>query len=143
MSKNKIVVLLCPVAFLLFGIYVRVACMGMPRRDATFPAMISYLVIAIAIALFIFEWRKNDHTPVFANVNFKKLLIYTAVLSMYVLTMKQIGYFIGTVLLTGTTMYILEYRRYTMLVLMAFGITAFIFAMFKYLLRVPLPTLFL
>lgn len=49
MTKNKLIALLCPVAFFIFGIYIWVATMSMSSRDATFPRLVSYVIIVIAV----------------------------------------------------------------------------------------------
>lgn len=64
MTKAKLTALICPLAFLLFGIYIRVATMSMTSRDATFPNLVSYVIIMISIIDCVSVWRKKEHKPV-------------------------------------------------------------------------------
>lgn len=143
MTKNKIISLLCPIAFLLFGIYVRISTLSMSRRDAAFPSMVAYVVIAISIIQLIVDLRKTDHKPRFSNVNFLKLGECVAVMMVYIFLLKKIGFVFDTLLLSAFTMYILGYKKYKILIFSSVLITAIVFGAFYYLLNVPLPTLWL
>lgn len=143
MSKNKLISLLCPLAFLAFGIWIRVSSMSFQKRDATFPTMIAYVTIVIAIIDLIVEWRKLDHKDRFKNVNFVRLIACVAAMFLYVFLLKKIGFFVDTMLLCGFTMWILGYRKWKVLIPCAVLISAVVFGAFYGLMRVPLPTLFL
>lgn len=143
MTKNKLIALLCPLAFLIFGIYIRVATMSMSSRDATFPNLVSYVVIVISIIDFISVWRKKEHKAIFAGVNFLKLFECLAAMCVYVFLLKKIGFVIDTFLLTSFTMYALDYKNWKLLPIISVIITAAVFGVFYGLLNVPLPTLFL
>lgn len=143
MTKNKMIALLCPLAFLIFGIYIRVATMSMSSRDATFPNLVSYVVIVISIIDFISVWRKKEHKAIFAGVNFLKLFECLAAMCVYVFLLKKIGFVIDTFLLTSFTMYALDYKNWKLLPIISVIITAAVFGVFYGLLNVPLPTLFL
>lgn len=143
MTKNKMIALLCPLAFLIFGIYIRVATMSMSSRDATFPNLVSYVVIVISIIDFISVWRKKEHKAIFAGVNFLKLFECLAAMCIYVFLLKKVGFVIDTLLLTSFTMYALDYKNWKLLPIISVVITAVVFGVFYGLLNVPLPTLFL
>lgn len=143
MTKNKLIALLCPVAFFIFGIYIWVAAMSMSSRDATFPRLVSYVIIVIAVIDFISVWRKKEHKAIFAGVNFLKLFECLAAMCIYVFLLKKIGFIIDTFLLTSFTMYALDYKNWKLLPIISACITAVVFGVFSGLLNVPLPTLFL
>ena len=143
MTKAKLTALVCPLAFLLFGIYIRVATMSMTSRDATFPNLVSYVIIMISIIDCVSVWRKKEHKPVFAGVNFLKLFECVAAMCIYVFLLKKIGFIIDTFLLTSFTMYALDYKNWKLLPIISAAITAAVFGVFYGLLNVPLPTIFL
>ena len=143
MTKDKLIALLCPIAFLAFGIYIRVATMSMSSRDATFPNLVAYVIIVIAIVDFISVWRKKEHKAIFAGVNFLKLFECLAAMCVYVFLLKKVGFIIDTFLLTAFTMYALDYKKWKLIPIISAAITAVVFGVFYGLLNVPLPTLFL
>lgn len=143
MSKDKLISLLCPLAFLIFGIWMRIACLAFQSRDAVFPTMIAYVTIIISIIDFISEWRKLEHKDRFAGVNFVRLIACVAAMFVYVFLLKKIGFLLDTMLLGGFVMWILGYHRWKILIPCAILISAVVFGVFYGLMRVPLPTLFL
>lgn len=143
MTKNKMISLISPIAFLIFGIWVRYSAMSMTKRDAMMPIIVSYAVIVISIVDLITEMRKKDHKDRFAGVNFARLLACIASMYLYVFLLKKIGFFLDTLWLTAATMVILDYRNYKILVFASFLITTVVFLAFGVLLKVPLPTLWL
>lgn len=143
MTKNKLVSLLCPTAFLIFGIWVRISAASMTKRDAMLPILVSYAVIVISIVDFVVEYRKENHKNRFADVNYVRILECLASMFLYVFLIKKIGFFFDTLLLTAFTMWALDYKNYKMLAAASLIITTAVFVVFKILLRVPLPTLWL
>lgn len=53
MNKNKIISLISPAAFLLFGIWVRYSAASMTKRDAMMPIIVAYAIIIVSIIDFI------------------------------------------------------------------------------------------
>lgn len=143
MTKSKLIALLCPVAFFIFGVYIRVTSMSMSSRDATFPNLVAYVILVVSVIDFISVWRKKEHKAIFAGVNFLKLFECLAAMCLYVFLLKKIGFLIDTFLLTSFTMYALDYKNWKLLPVIAAIITAAVFGVFYGLLNVPLPTLFL
>ena len=47
MNKNKIISLISPAAFLLFGIWVRYSAASMTKRDAMMPIIVAYAIIIV------------------------------------------------------------------------------------------------
>lgn len=143
MTKNKLVSLLSPAAFLLFGIWIKVSTLSMAKRDSTFPSLVSYVIIVIAVIDMIVELRKENHKNRFKDTNFIRVLACLAVMFLYVFLLKKIGFFIDTALLGAITMWVLGYKNYKILPVAAVVISAVVFGVFYGLLHVPLPTLFL
>ncbi len=143
MTKNKLVSLLSPAAFLLFGIWIKVSTLSMSKRDATFPSLVSYVIIVISVIDLISELRKAEHKDRFKDTSLLRVLACVAAMFLYVFLLKKIGFFLDTVLLGAFIMWVLGYQRYKILAACAVGIAAVVFGVFYGLLNVPLPTLFL
>ena len=143
LSKNKIISLIAPVAFLAFGIWVYLSTRTMRGTDGTFPSMVAILIIAISIVDFIVELRKDNHKDRFADVNWIALLSSLAAMCLYVFLFKKIGFFFDTLWLTAATMLILGYRRYGIIAISSVLITGAVFGVFYFLMHVPFPTVIL
>ena len=143
MTKNKLVSLMSPAAFLLFGIWIKVSTLSMSKRDATFPSLVSYVIIVISVIDLISELRKAEHKDRFKDTSLLRVLACVAAMFLYVFLLKKIGFFLDTVLLGALLMWVLGYQRYKILAACAVGIAAVVFGVFYGLLNVPLPTLFL
>ena len=143
LSKNKIISLIAPVAFLAFGIWVYLSTRTMRGTDGIFPSMVAILIIAISIVDFIVELRKDNHKDRFADVNWIALLSSLAAMCLYVFLFKKIGFFFDTLWLTAATMLILGYRRYGVIAISSLLITGAVFGVFYFLMHVPFPTVIL
>lgn len=143
MNKNKMIALSSPLVFLVFGIWIRVSTLSMTKRDSVFPNLVAYMVIAISIIDFISVYRKSEHKNRFQGINAPKLFQSLAAMFLYVILLKKIGFVIDTLLLSAFTMWVLDYRNYKRLPLISVLITAAVFVIFYYFLKVPLPTLWL
>ena len=143
MNKNKIIALCAPVAFLLFGIWIRIDTMSMTARDAQFPNLVAYATILFAIVDFVSVLRKKEQKSVFGDANLLKVLECLIAMCIYVFLLKEIGFILDTLLLTSYTMFALGYRNWKLLPVASVVITAAVFGVFYGLLNVPLPTLFL
>ena len=135
--------LICPVAFLLFGIWLRFSTLSMSSRDATFPNLVAYVTIFCAIMQLIQDLKNNSHKARFTGVSFPRLIACTAGLFLYAFLLRTIGFPIGTFLLLMFIMWILGYRKYKVIVLASLAITAVVYGIFGILLNVPLPTVWL
>lgn len=143
MTKNKIISMISPIAFLIFGIWIRYSAASMTSRDAMMPIIVSYLVILISIVDLITEWKKEKHKDRFAGVNFGRIAACLIAMYLYVFLLKKIGFYLDTLWLTAFTMLTLDYKNYKMLALSSVIITTVVFVAFKFLLKVPLPTLWI
>lgn len=143
MNKNKMIALSSPLVFLVFGIWIRVSTMSMTKRDSVFPNLVAYMVIAVSIIDFISIYRRTEHKNRFRGINVPKLFECLGAMFLYVILLKKIGFVIDTLFLTAFTMWVLDYRNYRRLPLISVLITAAVFIIFYYLLKVPLPTLWL
>jgi len=141
--KNKLVSLLCPSAFLIFGIYIIIESAKFKSTDGIFPTMTAVLLIAVSLIQFAKDLLTKEHKDRFAGTNFLQVLEYVAALLLYAFLFKKIGYIFDTLWLTAYTMFALRYRNWKGLLLISAGITAGLYLIFRVLLKVPLPTLWL
>ena len=144
MSKEKMVALICPIAFLLFGIWIRISTLSFSStRDSRFPNLAAYLIIIMSVVQLVSDLRKNNHKQIFKDCNLIMILEYLLLLCLYIFLLKKIGFVLDTLILTMGTMLLLGYRRYKIMIPTSIGITLAVFGIFYGLLRVPLPTLIL
>ena len=143
MNKDKMIALSSPLVFLVFGLWIRFSTLSMTKRDSVFPNLVAYMVIIVSIIDFISVYRKSEHKNRFKGINVPKLFESLAAMFLYVILLKKIGFVVDTLFLTAFTMWVLDYRNYKRLPLISILITAAVFIIFYYLLKVPLPTLWL
>jgi len=143
MKKNKILAILCPLAFLLFGIWIVIESSTFRGTDGTFPKMAGVLMIAVSLIQLIKDFCAKEHKNKFEGGNNIRVLEYVAALILYVFLIKKIGYVFDTLWLTAFTMFALGYKNWKGLVIYPVAITAILYLLFGVLLKVPLPTLWL
>lgn len=143
MNKCKLSVLLMPIFFLILGIYIVVSASMMSTTEGTFPRMVGVLTVIVAGVQLYNDIKKKNHKDIFGNSNILKVTEATIVLFAYVYLLEKIGYIVDTILLSATTMYFLNYRNIKMVVISSVGFTVLVFIIFKMLLKVPLPMIFL
>lgn len=143
MSRSKIINLTMPVFFILFSIWVILTSMSMGRMEGTFPRMVGAFTLIVALFQLHFDVKKTDHKDKFTGCNVPKVLEAITVLAIYVYTLNKIGYIIGTALLAFYVMRSLGYRKYRVSITMSLVFSLGAFFIFRVLLGVPLPTIWL
>ena len=141
--KNKLISLLCPSAFLIFGVYIITESLKFKSTDGIFPIMTAVLLMSVSLIQLTKDLLVKEHKDRFAGSNLLQVLEYTAALLLYAFLFKKIGYILDTLWMTAYTMFALRYRDWKRLILISFGITAILYLIFRVLLKVPLPTLWL
>ena len=143
MNKKQLAIeLAMPIAFIIMGIYVIVEAMGM-GSEGVFPTMSAGVLLLCAVYL-IFETLKKQKAVVkLEGVNLKMVGITLLTLMVYVFIIKKIGYVIDTFLLCAFIIRSLGYKKYPMIVLCSAAAVGVTFFIFKILLSVPLPMVFL
>lgn len=139
MDKKKLSVLAMPVFFLLLGIYIIVSSNAMSSSEGTFPRMVGWLTVLVAVVQLYNDIKKKDCKHVFANSNMRKVIEATAILFAYVLLLEKIGYIVDTILLSAVTMWFLNYKNIKAILISSIGFTLIVYCIFKILLKVPLP----
>lgn len=144
MDKNKWIALLSPLTFFVFGIWVFITSSSMSRGNRTFPQIIAVLTIFISMIGLFSVLREKEVAPLFGeNVNYVKLLTCVLSLCIYIFLMKKIGFYLDTLLLTSFHTWNMGYRKYPMLGFSSILITTVVSGVFYFLIKAPLPTLFM
>ena len=96
-----------------------------------------------ALSIFIHTWKTQSSVIHMENINLLNIAVTILILVGYVIVLNKIGYFISTFLLGVLVMRLLGYKNKVGLILYPLAIVAVLFLGFKFLLNVPLPTVFL
>lgn len=103
-----------------------------------FPQLLFVLMALCGIAIF-FEGRSGDEENTPINVNWEKLVLIIATMTVYTYTLEYVGFIISTIAFLGVTLYIFEEKRLKILasvpVLSAFAI----YYSFTEFFLIPLP----
>jgi len=109
--------------------------------NITSPALIPRIW---SVSLFIFAlWNiynelKGKNKP-FKPGNIKLLIKILIILLLYFIAIPLIGYFISTPVFLLISMYILKYRKWSIMMINAFGFVLFSYLIFELLLKIDLP----
>ncbi len=141
--KNKLIALIMPVFFLVFSVWVYVSGRALGENLGKFPRLIAIFTFCVAVFHLVDVLRRNDHEDKFADSNLLKVLELLAVLAIYVVLFKRLGYIICTSLLMFYVTVAQGYKKYITTAIVSVVFTLIVFFVFKVLLKVPLPTLFL
>lgn len=141
--KNKLIALIMPVFFIAFSVWVYLSGRAMGENLGKFPRLIAVFTFCVAIFHLVDVLRRKDHENNFQHSNLRKVLELLAVLAIYVVLFKRLGYIICTSLLMFYVIVAQGYKKYAIAASVSVGFTLVVYFIFKILLKVPLPTLFL
>lgn len=111
--------------------------------EGVFPRLIAWLLL-IGVAVTVGETLvKKQKTVDFKNLRVGRVFVLLAVTVAYILLLNRIGYFLDTFLLAVITMRLLGYRSWWKMGLSSLATVMVVFIIFKVILKVPLPLLFL
>ena len=143
MKKRQLILeLLMPAVFGLAAIKVIAVAVPM-NSEGVFPLMSAGLLLACSIYLFIEVLAKKRKVVVLDGVNLPMVGITLLVLIAYVFLLKKIGYVMDTFILCAVIIRILGYQKPGITALCSALAVALTFFVFKGLLSVPLPMVFL
>jgi hypothetical protein len=110
--------------------------LGFPEVPAFFPQRILMFIFALSVVWAVGSWRKKEGTPV--SFSIKPVIIF-ALSAAYVALIPKLGYVVSTLIYTSVSMAVLGVRRITVLAAVSVGAALVVFALFAYVLGVPLP----
>ena len=154
MRKNNFILIGC----LVFLIGVTLFLMkGIPYGKHTegfgaafYPSLLLFLLAILVIILFIQTLRmpkdknedkkeKPENSFVFSNISFRIFCLFGLLFVLYAITLAKLGFIIGSCLFLIITMAYFK-TRLRQAVVVSIVVVAVLYAMFKIVLRVPLPS---
>lgn len=141
-KKQLLVELSMPVVFILAAIYIIVKALPM-EGEGVFPIMSAGVLLICAVYLLFEALVKKEVIVKLEGVNLGMVGVTLLALVVYVVLLKKIGYIIDTFLLCVFIIRSLGYKKIGFTVLCAAMAVAVTFIVFKVLLSVPLPMIFL
>ncbi len=141
-KKQLIIELAMPVFFILVSLYVIVTARSM-GEEGVFPIMSAAVLLISAVYIMMETLVKKKAVVKLEGVNFLMVGVTLLALIIYVLLLKKIGYVIDTFILCAFIMRALGYKKYPIIVICSLAAVLVTFFVFKVLLSVPLPMVFL
>lgn len=141
--KEKAIELLMPGIFIIISILVILNSFSMSGTEGVFPRMVAILLLITSALVGASTIRNKEHYVSFEGLYPIKALIAFIALILYAAILKHIGYIIATILLGVFIMWFLGYRKPVRAVFYTCLAVACTFFIFKVLLNVPLPLIFL
>ena len=143
MNKNKLAEHIFTAVLLAIGIYMVVEGRTFRGSDKYFPMIVGGLMAVTSVWMFVEDLRKEKASVNLDKINFLAIGVTIAALFIYYFLFGAIGYILSTLLLGVSIIVGLRYSSVKGAILWPTGFVLFIFLVFKVLLKVPLPTLFL
>lgn len=141
-KKQLIIELAMPIVFILVSLYVIVDARSM-GSEGTFPTMVAGLLILCSIYIIGEILMKKKQVVKLEGLNLPMVGLTLLALIVYVLLLKKIGYIIDTFILCAFIMRSLGYKKYGIIAICSLLAVLAVFVIFKVLLAVPLPMIFL
>ena len=141
-KKQFLIELAMPVVFILAAIYIIVKAIPM-EGEGVFPIMSAGVLLICAVYLLFETLVKKAVIVKLEGVNLVMVGVTLLALIVYVILIKKIGYVIDTFLLCVLMIRSLGYKTIGVTVMCAVLAVAATFFVFKVLLSVPLPMIFL
>lgn len=143
--KDYILDIGAAIVAILLGLVFYHQTLDMPKAAYELPRLLVFLIAGLCI-LMIFsgyrvfkirnmEERESEHLP----PNYKRVFFFGLIIALYISLIQSIGYFIVTPVFIIVSLYYLKATRFTNMVLIAGFFTAFIYFMFVWFLKLPVP----
>lgn len=113
------------------------------ESEGVFPIMSAGVLLLCAVYLFMEVLVKREAIVKLEGVNLSMVGVTILALAAYVFLLKKIGYIIDTFLLCAFIIRSLGYKRFGIIALCSALAVAATFGVFKVILSVPLPMIFL
>lgn len=115
-------------------------------RDRVYPQVLTGTLFVLALIMIV-RHARGLYVPAGAESGDRQglasVLIFIPLTFAYIFAWKYIGYWISTLAYIALGLLVLRERKWQVLLVLPTGITLLIYAVFKVLLGVPLPTRFL
>ncbi len=142
-NSNKIAEYLISIVLMAIGLYVFIVGRTFRGNDKYFPMIVGGLMFITAIWILVEDLMSEKSCINLKKINFLAIGVTIAALFIYILLFRTIGYVFSTILLGVSIILGLRYNSIKGAILWPTGMVLVVFVIFKILLKVPLPTLFL
>lgn len=143
MKKNKYAEYIFSLVLMIIGAAVLIIGKDFRGNDKYFPIIIGAGMVITAIWM-AWEDRKQDKACIdLTKINFAAVGITIVALAAYMALFRLIGYVLSTILLGSSIILGLRYNNVKGAILWPTLMVLVVFAIFRILLKVPLPVLFL
>lgn len=130
---------------LIFAIVFYVKTMDMPKAAYELPRILSYLIIALAVAMLIealMAYRKllkSGQIEPSEEMKVVRVILFLVMIGVYIFTIEKIGYFIMTPIFLLSSFFYLKSTKKQTIIFITIGFTLFIYLLFVKLLNSPIP----
>lgn len=143
MSKKFKLELIVPIGFLLLGGLILWETRNLSSLESAFPKLVCTIMLAAAAVLLVLTLIKKQVVINTSGMHLGHVLIVAAALGLYIFLLPILGYILCSIALGSFLIFMLGYRNIPVTLIGCTIFTAVVFIIFKVLLNVPLPTLFL
>jgi len=144
MEKKKLLIdLSMPIAFIALSLWMIIESATFTGEEGGFLTLIGYFMLIVALFILLTTLKQKESKVNFKNINKRKVIEVLVALALYVAMFKLIGYVLSTFLLCAFVITTLGYKNHKLTAFTSAGVTLVVFVLFKIVLGVPLPLLFL
>ena len=143
LKKNQLAVMLFDLVLLAIGLYMIIEGRTYRGNDKYFPIIVGALQTGTAIWMLIEDLISRKPCIDLKEINFLAVGVTIAALVIYYFLFETIGFILSTILLGVSIILGLRYNSIKGAILWPIGFVAIIYLLFKVLLKIPLPSLFL
>lgn len=153
--KNHIKLLIAAILSISFSALFFFNSFKIPKVAVKLPRILMSLIVVLSIGIVLEGYiKKNnklksknpkkqknekDEEVELGKINYMQVIIFTAMIAIYIMTMKPIGYFIMTPIYFIANYLFLKATNVRNIVLISAGFTAFVYFVFVVFLKLPIP----
>lgn len=142
-DADKILEFVFAFVFMAIGIFVFMVGRTYRGNDKYFPMIVGGLTLVAAIWIFLEDIKSKKSCFDLSKVNLLSVGVACAAMLVYYLLFRRIGYIFSTLLLGIAVLAGMRYKNKLGTILYPAIMVAVLFVVFKVLLKIPLPTIFL
>lgn len=142
-DSNKIVEYVFAVAFMVIGLFAFLVGRTYRGNDKYFPMIVGVLTLLAAIWIFIEDIKSKESCFNLSKVNLLAVGVACIAMLIYYFLFQSVGYIISTFFLGVAVLAGMRFKNKLGTILYPALIVIILFVVFKVLLKIPLPTIFL
>ena len=122
-----------------FALFFYVEASSMSASAGMFPKIVAGLVFILSVVMAFNAWRSAPAEENRVKINVKRLVIYAAMLAVYIFTTETVGYFITTPVFMIVSYLFLKAAGFVKAVLITAAFMVFVYLLFVQFLNLPVP----